>query len=637
LAFTVPAHAQTEARVLVGTLNTTEFPKISTYIDVRGSQGVFISTLPNTAATVFEDNEPIPANIVEMRPGAQIVVAYGGGESFGIATLKIQTRHTIITSWILQWAATQQGNQGDNLSLIVPDGVLVSHETDPVVFQESLLNYTPDFNQAPTPLEVLSAAIDTALEPLPAEGMGRTVLFLTQGVPEEQQAILQDLANRAAQAGVRVNIGFVNSESQFSGNQAINLQAAAKQTGGQYFTFSNQEPLPDLDLMFESSRRTYFLEYFSAANTTGEHTVQVMINTDQAEIVSNTVTFTADIAPPQPILVAPPNQIVRAVPEGMANSIENLAPTSQTFAVLTEFPDGIPRQISRLALYINDELVAETTEPPFDSITFDLNGYQETENISIRIEVTDELGLTGSSESTPVEVLVQVPETGIFSLFGRNATLIIGGVIGISGAVLFLVLVLAGRLRPRRLGERWEKRKATRDPVTQPIDQKKLTQATPEEKESVIERITHRLPEAPRITWPARSSASANAYGHLVRISEDGESQTETFYPITTAELTFGSDPKQTAITLDDPAIAPVHARLIRDEEGSFFIEDTGSTAGTWLNYAQVSDQKQPVFHGDLIHIASIGYRIILNKPKQIRETVITQLKTPTDNSQKEN
>lgn len=631
LAFTIPTHAQTDARVIVGTLNIAEFPKISTFVDVRGAQGMFISTLPNTAATVFEDDQPIPANILEMRPGAQIVLAYGGGEAFGIATLNVSTRYALITNWLNTWISTQS-NLADNHSLIVPDGIIASHETDAAAFQQTLMKYTPNFNQPPAPLEVLTAAIDTALEPLPAEGMGRTILFLTQGIPEEQQPTFTELISRAEQAGVRVHIGYINSEALFSSNQAINLQTAALQTGGQYFAFSNQEPLPDLDLMFESSRRTYFLEYYSQANTPGEHTVRVMINTDQAEIVSEPVLFSAEITPPNPVLVAPPTQIVRAVPDGMANSMDNLAPTIQSFVTGVEFPDGIQREVTWLGLYINDELVAEITEPPFDFVTFDLTPYMETENINVRLEATDELGLTGSSEPTTIEVLVQVPETGIFALFGRNLTLIIGGVIGVSGAVLFLVLVLAGRLRPRRLTERWEKHKSTRDPVTQPLNQKKLTPDTPVEKDTVIERITQRLPETPRLGWPtARARSSRNAYGNLVRVSEDGEPQTDTIFPITNTKLVFGSDPKQAEIVMDTPAVEPVHALLTRDEEGNFYLEDAGSTAGTWLNYAQVSGQKHPVHHGDLIHIADIGYRLTLNNPEKTRKTVITRLEPPSD------
>jgi len=633
----IPAFGQTESRILLGALNISEFPKITAYLDVRGAQGFFISALPPTSATVFENEAPVPANITEVRPGAQIVLAYGGGENFGIFPVASQTRYTLLAEWIRNWVASKPDTALDDLSMIIPEGMLVSHQTDPAVLLEALVNYQPDFTTPTNPLEILSAAIDTALAPTPNEGMGRSILFLTEGVPEEQQPAFQSQIDRAIEAGIRINIGFVNSNNLFTSNQAINLQAGAFQTGGQYFAFSTQEPLPDLEMMFESSRRAYFLEYYSAVNTPGTHSVQVMVNTDQGDIVSQTVTFTADLAPPNPVLLAPPMQIVRAVPTDMDKDLVNLAPTSQTIQVGVEFPDGIQRELSRLELYINGELAAETTAPPFDSITFDLSGYEASTVLNIRLDATDSIGLTGSSAEIPIELVVQIPETGLFSLLGRNVTLIVGGVVILSGAVLFLVLVIAGRIQPRRMGERRRVRKAAKDPVSRPLDKiksKRNNKPSKEAQDTIMKRISQRLPET-RLAWPSRSRPTTDPYGHLVRITEDGEPITETLYPITVTDLTFGSDTKQAVIVLDDPAIEPLHARLRRNEEGGFTLEDSGSTAGTWLNYAPVSDKSQPVTHGDLIHIANIGYRITVNKPNQTRQTVVTPLEEPKE-SQKE-
>ena len=352
------------------------------------------------------------------------------------------------------------------------------------------------------------------------------------------------------------------------------------------------------------------------------------------------VTFEADLTAPIPVFVSPPTQIVRTIPEDMSNSLENLAPTTQTMEILVQFPDGIQREITQLRLYINGAPLELIEQPPFDTVTFDLTPYQASGEIILRVEVTDELGLTGTSVDTPVDIVVQMPERGLFSLLGRNATLIIGGVVVLSGAVVFLVLVLAGRLRPLRIGERREKRQAARDPVTQPLPPETEKQAPKEEptsepQESVLERITQRLP-SPRIQWPTRTRPTTDPYGHLVRVSEDGEPITKTLYPITVSELTFGSDTHQVVLFLDDPAVEPLHARLWRDDDGSFHIQDTGSTAGTWLNYAPVSEEGSRVEHGDLIHIAKIGYRITINKPARLRQTKITPLKTTDPPSEKE-
>jgi len=244
----------------------------------------------------------------------------------------------------------------------------------------------------------------------------------------------------------------------------------------------------------------------------------------------------------------------------------------------------------------------------------------------MRLEVTDELGLSGSSVETPLEIVVVPPETGFFSALGRNAPLIITGVTVLAGLVLFLVLVLAGRIRPRQMGQRSRMRKAARDPVTQPIktpkDETKTTQP------NVLERITKGLPSA-RIPWPSRSRPTTDPYGYLVQVTEDGQPKTETLFPITVSELTFGSDIRQAVIALDDPSVEPLHARMWQDDEGTFHLEDSGTVAGTWLNYSSVSTASSVLEHGDLIHIAKIGYRFTLSRPTSPRRPVITPLCDP--------
>ncbi|MFN2146719.1 MAG: FHA domain-containing protein [Anaerolineales bacterium] len=620
LLLTTPVLAQAALPVRIGALNISEFPKVTSYIDVRGSQGFFISGLPGTAATVFEDEQPLTATITEARPGAQIVVAYAGGENFGIFNLEAKTRYQVLADWMLTWAGTQVEAGVDSLSLLVPEGVVVNHEIDPLIWTEGLQNYVPEFNLTTSPLEILSAAIDNAMDPLPQQGMGRAVLFLTQGIPDEQQAALQSQIDRAAQAGVRLHIGYINSANLFQGNDAIRLQAAAFETGGQYFAFSSEEALPDLNLMMESSRRAYLLEYRSQINSPGTHTITVMINSDSGELLSNTVSFEANLSAPVPVFVSPPDQIVRSYPPDVSADPENLAPTFFTLDLSTEFPDSIPRQVSQVSLYINETLAVQVTEPPFDKIPVDLTPFQKSEMIEARLEVTDELGMTGSSMALPIEVLVLEPEGGFFSSLGRNVYLIVAGVVGVSGAVLFLVLVLAGRLRPRKAGERRQKRKAAADPVTSPV---RVNKEDTQPQANVLDRLTHRLPAAARIQWPARTRPTTDPYGYLVRIAEDGEPDSKTLFPITAKELTFGSDSRQAVLTLDDAAIEPLHARLWIDENGSFFLADADSVSGTYINYTAVNTVGSPLCHGDLIHIGHIGYRFTSSKPNKTRQPTI--------------
>ena len=62
-----------------------------------------------------------------------------------------------------------------------------------------------------------------------------------------------------------------------------------------------------------------------------------------------------------------------------------------------------------------------------------------------------------------------------------------------------------------------------------------------------------------------------------------------------------------------------LHALLSRKRDGTFRLKDQGSVAGTWVNYAPVSQGGTQVEHGDLIHIGRVGFRLLLGKPTQPR------------------
>ena len=94
---------------------------------------------------------------------------------------------------------------------------------------------------------------------------------------------------------------------------------------------------------------------------------------------------------------------------------------------------------------------------------------------------------------------------------------------------------------------------------------------------------------------------------------------------ITTHIITLGSDAEQVIVPIDDPGVEPIHARLWRDEEGSFRLADENSIAGTWINYAPVSEGGSRIEHGDLIHIGRAGFRFTLSKPSEQRNPTVTR------------
>jgi fermentation-respiration switch protein FrsA (DUF1100 family) len=91
-------------------------------------------------------------------------------------------------------------------------------------------------------------------------------------------------------------------------------------------------------------------------------------------------------------------------------------------------------------------------------------------------------------------------------------------------------------------------------------------------------------------------------------------------------ELTFGLDPTLATMIVDDPSIEGLHARLLRDPDGTFRLVDEGSVAGTWVNYLPVTGEGQLLRHGDLVHFGRVGFRFTQREPLPVEKPVITCL-----------
>lgn len=617
-----PVNAQIASRAILSGPNLEEFPSITSFLDIRDGQGIFIAGLDSSVVTVIEDEIPVAGNITEIRPGAQIVVAFNPGSAFVIKDFEGNSRFDYISQALANWITALDGSELDDLSLVTSWGRLAVHQTEPQNWFEAWGSIDPTTLGTNIPsLDVLSTALDMASDPTPQQGMGRAVLFLTPTLAPDLGDVIQSLADRATQGNIRVYVGLVDSPTMFTSTSAAQLHALAVQTGGQFFAFSNTEPIPDFQEMFESSRRTYQLNHRSQVNSAGVHSFYVVVSTAQGEIVSETISYDVQLQPPNPIFVSPPPQIVRAIPDTADIAAENLEPREFPIEIVVEFPDTIQRAITRTTLYANGQVAAENLTAPFEMFVLDLSPFEVSEQIVLRVEAMDELGLTGSSIDTPIQITVQRPQRGILATLARNATVITIGLVGLAGGVFVLVLVLAGRIRPRRIGERKKARAANEDPVTQPLSQ--VTEQR-EQGANVFSRFTRRLP-TPKLRKAKGSGKQQEPFAYLAGISEEGEPIQSLMFEITTNEITFGSDASEALFTLEDPAVDPLHSRLWRDDKGDFYIADQESVAGTWVNYAPVTKAGCKVEHGDLIHIAKVGFRFTLNKPTHPRQPVVVR------------
>ena len=365
--------------------------------------------------------------------------------------------------------------------------------------------------------------------------------------------------------------------------------------------FSGEETLPSLETYLAPVRHAYQLTYTSNISTSGSHTLEAQIISGSETLSTDPVSFELNVQPPSPMLVSPPEQIVRKGADLRANEFSIFKPTKQIIQVLIEFPDGHPRPLLRTAFYVDGILVDENTAAPFDQFTWDLSGYTVSGEHSLQVEAVDNLGLKNVSLGLPVTVTVIQPERGILPILAHNHLWLVLGAVLLAGIALGVILTLGRRKRVRKAAGR----KSRKDPLTQPVQ----TGAT---KRSL------------RLPW-RRSAKQSDAT--LVRLKDSGEPITAPPIPVIAPEMTIGSDPMQAMRILDDPSVSPLHARL-REENGEYVLADENSASGTWVNYEPLTAPRH-LRHGDVLHFGRISYRFMLRKPPPEGQAVprVTPLK----------
>ena len=619
LGWGLPVRAQAQAEIDVYPTDASAFPVISTFMDVFDASGRFVSGLKPDQVTVLEDNQPLPLQkLNEMVVPAQIAVAINPGPPLSVRDKQGLPRFQSIVKALNAWAQALPSNTPDDMSLVTIAGPIISHASAKD-WQVSLSAYQPDFRATTPNLQSLAIAIDTVAVQTPRVGMKRAVFFITPHMDDRNiDTLIEPLIQRARQNHVRVFVWFADADLYAATTSAAAFNNLALQTGGAYFSATGTQPYPDPDIYFAPLRRLYSLDYLSRVTTGGPHSYSLLVKTQAGDIKSGDQPFTVDIQPPNPMFVTPPLQIVRRPPNDDPYNTSLLQPATQALDIIVEFPDGHDRPLVRTSLYVDGQIVAENKTAPFDIFTWDLSGYTLSGEHKIVVEAVDDLNLSKTSMEIPVTITVIRAPQGIAALFSRYREYITLGAVALAGLALLLILFIG----PFRMA--FVRARASRQTQAAPLTQEVMP--------AVEEPITESDKKAARARGP---SAAANgkvqqmeAPASLRRLIQDPlAAPGQTFKPapvspilLTEKEITFGTDPVQSIHVLDDPSLAPRHARITRNEDGNFLLADAGSIAGTWINFEPVGKEGHLLQHGDVVHFGQLAFRFELKDPPPVVE-----------------
>jgi pSer/pThr/pTyr-binding forkhead associated (FHA) protein len=622
---------ESSGKIVLNTINTDSFPAMGVDFEAYDPTGSFIADLQTGDVLINEAGNLLPADSLELlKPGVEITLAFNLSPELTNRYAGV-TRMANILDRLQQWTQALPVDSPDQVSLATNTGLQLIRSQSRQELASALTDLgNVDLSAEKSSLNALTRAVDLATDPNTQRSVKRAILYVTPLPGLSSLAALPNLAERALHQNTPIFVWLVASASSPASNPDLYsaIEKLAQDSGGSVFLYNGEGALPDPDGYFNPLRYVYRAAYTSRIQAGGSYDIRLEVQRNGVQLYSEVRPVFMTVLAPNPIFLSPPSTIERVWLKKPDSTEESLQPQSEMIQIVVEFSDGHTRPLRSSRLYVDGALAVENTREPFDSFRWDLSGYTAAGRHVLVAEVEDTLGLTRRSIETPVDITVEPVKANVIkSIFSGTHVLIFGGVLA-AGVVLVLALGLVGR---RAQQNSPASRRAREDPLTQPV--------TPHTDGS---RPDSPVPGVDRPTWPRYAIGSlSSAPAWLLRIPDTGglslpqqsqispSSNPASAIPLSRRETRLGSDAQAVTYKISSPTVSPLHARITQTAEGGFLIQDTGSVAGTWVNYAPVPAQGILLHHNDLVQIGKVAFRFELANPPEERQPRITNYQEP--------
>ncbi len=608
----VQAQEESRASATIHEVKTENFPEISFSLEGYNAAGQAFNDLSEADITIIEnEQEPIPIDILQRsEPGYQLILAYNLSPTLATNNSEGISRYQAITDHVVQWLGSRPASTPDDFSLVTDTGLQQIRDENPREFAESLSIYEPDLINSQPNLTSLLQALDLATDPTLNPLMKRAILYITPQPTISNVSAFPGFIERAVQQKVPVYVWMVGPASARVSNPSVvdPLVTLAEETGGQFFLYSGVEEMPNIEEYFQANRYIYDVTYTSGIRKSGTHRISAIIATGDSKIISKIAKVNLTVEAPNLILINPPLQVEREwVIDVKDARNRELEPDQVQIEYMVEFPDDHSRELMSARLFVDGELAQEVTQAPFNTFRLDLTPYESDQEVLFLVEVEDSLGIIARTQPAVIEISVApIPLTfweGLLRLELSPERWIILASVLIAGTVLAVAIVFVGK-RQAFWREQAAKRSRKIDPVTQPV---KIKQADDMEGKGSA----------------SQASIGKQVEAMLIPLNERYEPNRKKTVALDRKEWIIGSDPIQARLVIARAALDDVHARLVRTEQGEYWLRDQNSIAGTWVNFAPISTKGVKLRHGDLIHFAKALYRFELSHPTEDRENPI--------------
>jgi hypothetical protein len=551
---------------------------------------------PEQIAIIENQKERTILSLRRIPQGAHFTLAVNGSRDFDIRDAEGRSPYIKISSVIENWAETRKFKPYDTWSFVSNEGIGVQNINAPEGWLTAFTAYEPNFRAMEPNLASLERALQLAEDRIVPFGVDKALLYLTPPLTPEQIEPLNALTQKAVIAGIRVHVWMVGDPYFLTNEQGGALVDLAEISGGQFYYYTEEVPLPDPESMLEPLGVIYSLNYESGIRASGSYPLEIEIDLPTGVVSGESLPFYIDVLPPKPILICPPMSITLPLTRQGEDIDGKSGQDVYDFNILIEFPDGYTREIVASRLFVDGALVDEKTAAPFNHLFWNLTSISESGEHIIEVEVEDSLGLASRTIPTPIQVDLRAPQV---IDEGNTSRQEMG--LWISGIIFATALLIL-------LG--WSIRQFVKSPSYDRLKYKWVLRSK-------------------KITEKSRLDIAKpyQVYASLVPIDDVDLTNTANHIFVEDQDVIFGSDPEQAGVIIDDPiGVGPCHARL-RSENNTFWISDFGSTEGTWVNYDRIGLGPVKLKPGDILYFGTHGYRFIIENDEFSQDITTSQYK----------
>lgn len=473
--------------------------------------------------------------------------------------------------------------------------------------------------------ELLTFVLDRFADSRVPQNTIKSIVAFSNGYDATSDLDITDAIERARAMNVRIYTVMVGPEAP---NRRSNLERIAKLTNGAYFVL--RDPVADLDPIWEALRRQrsqLLLTYELGKLQPRELEIAAAVPTGAPLVVRRDF----------PVVPAEPFQIQVLEPASDSAIVRNAAafdtplsaiePLTLPIRLAFTWPNGRPRDLQRVEFTINDETRTRDVAP------FDQYDYPIAElpagNYTLRVTAIDEFGLSGRSEPLPIPLQINFPPAPeptappaatptlaptattppppptlvLPTTAPAAAPLVVGELSSWLPALPLLLLALALLLLiwlyRRRRRANAERAGAADLYALYPVDHPAEKSAQRSSRDDDMTAIPAPTPFRPE---PAAYLTAVNPAPHLPERITLHVGQV----------IRIGRRPDLSDVVIDDKQISRLHATITHKEKG-FYIQDNGSTGGTYVNRRKLSASDDKLLQsGDVINFYAIAYQFQL-------------------------